>query len=936
MMREITRQQPATIGHRVAIAFFIGYLPVFATIQLTYDLNLAFHPEQNTLSGNATITVVNLAQDPLTELSLYLATNQFRSNQSPAYQRYQQLVTEFAWFKIDLLQLNGKTIDGYSQEAPILTIKLPHALNFQDSLQLRLDYAIYLPLARHTFCSVRHGITYYLINCYPRLIIGSPPPNPLDLLEHQSAFYADYRLTCTLPTRYQIVGSLLPDTTFTQDSLRVIQFRSARLPELAFIVSPALRLARLKTVTNKQIDLITSAHRQHRSQVQKFLAIANDILQYYQEQYALNSGYSIIMPAAIESPYSAAHLIMLENSTYRGVLNLDYFSLYTLARQLALQQLGFTLENQHLPISIGEGFANFAAQSYLDARYGYLRQKYKITENVGARATRRLTSLFFASLEKENLLQPIAPTGGSSQPSYIRQQTEYYLSQKYLQIVHTLAGDSVFKRIITDFQRCLPNNAGDLTQFNILVEKHTGYNLTQLCKHLIKAQSGPDFAIRKVKTTLENQQFHVAIIIRQKPALQFPLPLTIVSRDNQIFSDTIITKPQKYDTLHYWLSQPVRKVSLDPQRSIWDSQRFNNHYPRNFAFSFVVGLPQVDTYQIFYYPTFDFNRQDILRGGIKFHSRYWINLHPLLPSQSMDEWSLGVNYGYQSHTWGYDFSFSTAILAPILKPRLYLRWRDYFGLEDGRLSSSVYIGRIRYPALNRLSGYQRLNFGLTYQDVHTLQYLNSNNWEPGSIVAPFIQYINFHNWGSWRHILQVQAKRGLRLNERSFAFTRWSVDGQVKMRMTERNWYYQRLFWGSVFRHAPRQELFYFFGKNVLENSSFEAYRLARGEGDMRGYGEHQYRGRQILTSNSEWRFALAGKDQATLDVLLFYDAGILPARWQKLRLKDFKTDAGFGIELDVLESLMLGLHFPVWVAEPVQGESRWQLRWVVAFDLTL
>jgi hypothetical protein len=930
------RSRQTTIGFRVALALSTWYLPNLASTELIYDLDLELHPTQNILSGKAIVTIINLSQNPITELSWYLAANQFRSSQSPAYQRYQQQTSEFSWFRIDTIQLNGQVLDHHFHEEPLLTISLPQALNYQDTLQLRIDYTVYFTLAHHTYCPVRNGTTYYLINFYPRLIIGRPPSNPLELLEQQPAFYATYRLTCKLPTGFQMVGSLLPDTTLELDSLSVIQFQPARLAEIAFIVSPTLRLARLKTISNQPIDFITSTHRQHRSQVKKFLTITNDILQYYQKLYALNSAYLTIMPAPIVNPYTAAHLIILENSTYRGILNLDYFSLYSLARQLAQQQLGAPHESRHDPISIPAGFANFAAQSYLDARYRYLRQKYNIAENFGTRTTRHLTSLLFASLEKENILQPIVTRGGSSQPAYIRQQSEYYLSQKYLQIVHTLAGDSGFKDIITDYKRYLCNNAGDLTQFNTLVTQHTGYDLSRLCAHLIKARSGLDFAIRKVKTTREHQQYHLTIVIRQKPILQFPLPLMIINREGQIFADTIITKPQKYDTLHYWLSQPVRKVSLDPHRSIWDSQRFNNNYPRNFAFSFLAGLPQIDTYQIFYYPTFDFNRQDLLRGGIKFHSRYWINLYPLLPSQSLDEWSLGINYGYHSHTWGYEFSYSTTILSPILKPRLYLSWRDYFGLQDGRLSSSIYIGQIHYPALNRLSGYQRLNFGLTYQNVHTNQFLNPNNWEPGLIMAPFIQYINFHNWGNWRHILQVQGKRGLRFNENSFDFARWSVDGQVKIRLTNRNWYYQRLFYGSVFRQAPRQELFYFFGRNVLENSSFEAYRLAHGEGDMRGYGEQQYRGRQILTSNSEWRFALVGKDQATLDALLFYDAGLLAEHRLKLRLKDFKTDAGFGIELDILDLVRLGLHFPVWVSEPVQAEPRWQLRWVVAFDLTL
>jgi hypothetical protein len=107
---------------------------------------------------------------------------------------------------------------------------------------------------------------------------------------------------------------------------------------------------------------------------------------------------------------------------------------------------------------------------------------------------------------------------------------------------------------------------------------------------------------------------------------------------------------------------PLRKISLDPRCQIWDANRYNNQYPRSIVFKFLIGFPSIDSYQVFYYPTFDFNQEDLTRVGIKLRGRYWINMRPLFPAQSLDEWSLGLNYGYKSKTLGYDLSYSTSLL----------------------------------------------------------------------------------------------------------------------------------------------------------------------------------------------------------------------------------------------------------------------------------
>lgn len=908
---------------------------LYSAYRTTYRLQLELLPQENILHGEMVVGLRNLSDAPLTELAFYLAANQFHNHQSPAFQRYQELMSETSWLHIDSLWINGHLLSDWTDHTPVMHLRLQSALKPGDSLSVRCLYSVYLPLSRQAFVPSRTKELYRLIHFYPRLLLPPYPTQPLELLRMPPVDFALYHCEITIPQGYRLVGSLSPDTTIDfKDDRQLIRFQPAYCQEIAFLSTPALRRLHLKS-QRQRLSLLTFSRRTLPEQERIFLSIANDILNYYHRFIAEPLESITIFPTEIRGGYSATNFILLDKECFQGVTKLDYFSVYTLAELLAEQYLGFDNRSPDSLISINNGFANFAAQKFLDDNYDALRTRYKLAERISTTISRRLLSLLFAGLEKENILQPTGPATNIN-AQFISTQSQSYFSVKYIQTVHLLAGDSLLKKILANYRQYLFANRPSLSAFNRLVATYTDFDLTRLADYLRQSRCGPDCGIQRVKTTQSAGRYQVTIILKQQPPLSLRLPLRMVNQDHQVFLDTIVTKAQKYDTIRYQLTRPIKKITIDPQYSIWDRQRLNNHYPRNYTFNFLAGLPQVDTYQIFYYPTFDFNRNDWVRPGLKFHSRYWINLQPLLPSRSMDEWSIALNYGYQSHTWGYQLSYSTAILAPILKPRLYLRWRDFYGLEEGKVFTTFYPGKIQYPVLNRISGFQKINLGIEYQNIHTLQFLNANNWEKGLMVAPALEYLNFHNWGRWRHILQVNAKFGLPVAGSDFQFARYAVDFQIRYRFTARNWYSQRLFAGTTRGRIPRQELFYFFGKNVLENTSFESYRLARGEGDMRGYGKQQYKGQHIFTGSTEWRFTLMGREEASLDLLAFYDIGILPPEGRQVLCRDWKTDAGLGLDADLLNLLRLGLHFPFWVSEPPHGEPHWHWRWVVAFDFTI
>jgi hypothetical protein len=169
-----------------------------------------------------------------------------------------------------------------------------------------------------------------------------------------------------------------------------------------------------------------------------------------------------------------------------------------------------------------------------------------------------------------------------------------------------------------------------------------------------------------------------------------------------------------------------------------------------------------------------------------------------------------------------------------------------------------------------------------------------------------------------------------------YAFQKLSADGQLKFRLSEALWIFQRIYLGISSGDLPAQDYFYFFGKNIFENLSFEAIRLVKGAGDMRGYGGRSFKGKNILTINTEIRRNLVGINEATFDILLFYDSGVLPSLFPRFTWKDFKQDAGLGIEFNVLDMLMIGAHFPLWISDPEPNSPRFDYRWVLSLDLTL
>jgi len=909
---------------------------------IRYDLDLVFNSRANTISGVEIIGFRNNSQTSIDTIFLDVKANAFRTRQARAYQKYEDQFEAPSGISISSLTVGNRSPEVINYHSVNPAIILPEPLIPGDSIIIALRFITKIPEGRSSLCPTHTKSLYRLINFYPKIAEyhhNGWQVGRLNDLERPSLEYAHYTLRLTLPSRFFPAGSLQTDSVLTlNDNRSCYLFKPEYLQDIAFILGVNFRISSLQSKTNGEIRVVNSHSGGDRIKDQIATKIAQDIVDFY---LAMNSDFSLrltIFPTIISAGYSAPNFIMIDKSIFSGVTRLDYFSIYVLAQEIARQYLGADLNTTDTQyISISNGLAAAIAEDFLQSRYRSLHKTLHLPESRLATLTEKLMGIFTSALERENLMQQSGAINDRDNTIYTSSQSRYLKSRKMVEMTRYALGDSLFNQVMAQYRAYLNFNIPDPAQFFRIAEDKSGFLFSEFYQNSLNSEQPTDFKIQKVKRTrLSPTEHATTVVVKQKLPLYLPLETQVIDRLGNVINQKHLLDAGSYDTLQFITRQPIYKISLDPNRRIWDSNRFNNQYPRSVVFKFLIGLPSIDTYQIFYYPTFDFNRTDILRFGVKLRGRYWINMQPLFPAQSLDEWSLGINYGYGSKTLGYDLSYSTALLAFIFEPRIYLRLRDYFDLLQTKLSTEVYLGDVRYWGLSRVQGYQKLSLGIDYQKVRSLQFLNEANWESGQTLKPFLDYVNFHNWGDIRHILRLQFAYGLPVDDRHFSFDKLTVDTQVKTRLSRRYWLYQRLFFGNAHGNLPKQEYFYFFGQNVLENQSFESYRLAKGAGDMRGYGDQSLKGYKILTANTELRRNLAGLGAALFDFLLFLDSGILPESFEEIDWQKTFFDAGLGLELEVLEAVKLGMHFPLWVSQPPKSAKELALRWVIAFDFIL
>ena len=911
----------------------------------SYDFDIHFSEAAKTVYIHQTVTIYNNSKMALDTLFMHVSPNAYTSPKSHFYQEDENYLNEPLGLNIQSLSVSGNPC-GYSFESlTSMAVVLNRPLGSNDSARISFDYTITIPEGNHPTCPSYSGSNFRLLNFYPKpeqLSTTGWTPGRYRKIEPSSIKPANHTLRITLPKNYAVVSSLESTSQIdTLDNETIHRFQSAKIRDLGIVFSANQVVIPFRHFgINVQLMLPGIVERRFRlSNNTIFQNITKRILEYYSD-HIINYPCNHLSVASSNIQYGvvSSNLIILKSGDIENITNLEYRSVYFYAQSIADQYFHYYIyEYPDSSDWINTGLAGYMANEFMITQYQSLTKASRLQHPENTNTADKILRLAALAADQEKIGRSLKIPLGPSNTPFLVDQIQHYKSQKVLKMIHYYVGNSTFRKSLLellDTYRYKPTSSRDFLQ---ILENNSGKDLAAFNELWINSENIPDQKILQVKRSFnrDSKQYKTTIITTGDALKVMPVEIEAFSDVDTVRAMTRIQSSGR-DTLVLFSRNPFRKITLDPNRNIWEFNRLNNNYPSKILFNFLIAMPNIDAYQVFYYPTFDFNERDLGRIGLKLRGRYWINMRPLFPSQSLDEWTLGLNYGLRSETLGYDVSYSTSILALFFQPRIHIRSRSYFGLHESSLKSEFYIGKINYPLIHRIQGYKKLNVGVRFQDVRTLEFLNENNWQTGKLLNPFAELINFHNWGDFRHITRLYFGIGIPKLDTDYSYQKLIFDTQVKYRPGYNLWLYQRIFAGFSRDQLPIQNYFYFFGKNTLENMSFESFRLIKGAGDMRGYGAASPKGRNILTSNTEFRWSYATIEPAFFDLILFIDSGLISSSAKRINTRQLKYDAGIGTEFNALETITIGVHIPFWVSHPVDDKPQFDLRWVLAVDMTL
>ena len=912
---------------------------LFASNKISYNINIELDADDFEIKGLETINYTNCGNFQIDSIYFQLVPNAFREPSSDYYQEHENLIDEPCFTNIAYVHINGQSVEYYGDNSIAMTVIPRKPILPQDSVIIEIKFSTKLSQGNHYLCPTHSQNKYFLINFYPEINFSFQEgwkPQIYQNIETMRHEFADYTFSITLPENFSISGSLPQDTTLFLDSdLQLIRFKKQYLRQIGFRITKKINSKAAKLKDQKNSLLATN-----RGGNDRINYLLNDILKYYNEYLDFSPVQQItIVSARIPMTYGYSNFILMPGKYYLKMKNYDQLGVHSLASHIAEQYITFqTIPEDSIDIRLNKGLANFLAEKYLSERYYLLKSKYDVPENFFTKNINKFLDLMYINMSIEDL-NKFSGKNNMGQSGFLPAHLKYYRTQKIFQMLEYGIGDSLFQVILSAYlnqNQYLVSRTSDLFS---MAESASGRDFQHFYNFWVNSDSIPDLSITNVRKSfsLDKNEYRAKVFLQNIPECGLPIEISASDSRKNLLTKKDVWLENNPDTVSFSSKYPIKKVTLDPQKKIWENNRINNKYPRKIIFRPFNRLPSIDSYQIFYHPTFDFNQEEIMQIGMKFQGRSWINLRPILPAQSLDDWSIGLNYGINSKRVGYQVGYSTSLLSLFFKPRIKIKIKDYYGVNKSTLASEIYIGKIQYFGLHRLMGYKKLTSGVKYENVQTLEFLNPDKWEKGKTVVPFIDLVNFHNWGKYRHTLHIKADVGIPLINRDFIYQKLSIDAQFKFHTIKRAWIYQRFYFGIGSDDIPKQENFYFFGKNILENLTFESYRLAKGAGDMRGYGGRGFKGTNIITGNTEVRWNLAGISDANFDILVFYDAGILPKTLKKLPWDQVKHNLGFGLEFNISDIVMVGLNFPVWVSDAAEGKERLDFsRWLITYDFTL
>lgn len=897
---------------------FLSTFLVGTELEINYNLDVYFHPRTDQVSGFIEgvnhVRIVNNSQTALKELYFHNSTNH-DSHTSP--------LSELSSVRCS----HGGIVTGL--DSLVLTIGLYPPVQVGETVIVDIPFKTYFTSKGDpnlpAYGIRKDTVTYNAIHYYPVLEYfyndGWHPADYGNSIKPHSNF-AKYEVDLTVPTGFlmgtsgRVLNKVELETGHTKYK---IQDNHTLSSSVVFIKGMQKYPFNISGIS---IEII--AQKSQENHVKNIQARLEKLIPFYEEQFGnslmdkliISSGYSIGSRAITTSNY-----IIFQDKIDKG---------HVLDHELAHQWFGLSIQaDAYTETWLNESLAEYA--SWLFER----SQKVKpdpftftkpipdlnIWPEIKAMDMEDWTQFILDVIGEKSLPPIYRPGKQTNWEEAANIYSKYIVGSHALQMLQASEGDSIMKKIMLDYSMMFRGETATTENFIDIIKQHTDDKIADNFRLALSTNLRSDFKIKDVTSQYNvKRQWNNKIAIEYESSWLLPVDILIITENGD---STLLPQKDinKYNTIEITTSTKLLSAELDPNKRLFDNNRFNNRWPRRISLQPDYGLPHWETYKVYYRPKLKRDWRGNWRTGVKLSGGLGINLMPIMPAfyQNLFDLEITFSTGVPEYNWGGKVSYKTP-----LKSTVNTYWELEMGYEYPKKWTKIafnnYLGEPRYLAVHGESFYSRLT--TTFSNTVYISSDSSDWWPVGRNIKLKEKWSIFSYSTDQRYLMEVHLLGGF---QEESSFYNFGVSADVETHKIE----------GFIIRfHSEAGFVWDERGGNELSYRLLYIPKIWQ----QRESQIPLFRGVSII--EKEWQknifssgISVGWETKTIAWPMVFIDGAVISNKqgtW--LDRMDYLNNsdsvyltAGVGLESQTM--MEVGLYFPIWVSHPIRGENNFSWR---------
>lgn len=532
---------------------FTGHQIAFA--ETLYEIKATFKPDNHQLDGQVLVHFTNTTKQPLKEVFFQLNANRKIKLTVSEVTDEQNLVLPAHFYRYPYL-------NRQKEDKTLFQVFLNQPLQAGKKVKLKLKYSLkHIPIQKRST---------YLINDFNRKSTSVWYPKLADLTpsgwQATETSIADYKVNLTIPTGLTPVAAVpVQSIGKPRNSLRVYTFQSERMHSFDLAIIPD-SLNRNKELQGFLIRYFYPGKLQTWSA--DVMAVASQILGFYQKRYGLFPGKSLTIVAGQDNKLQSINghlLIVLDNHFSRlenklGITKLSEALSYAIAQQYWGGRV--LASNRELPW-LTQGFATYLASKYMQKRqllFAKSTQSRQAYVDIASRGwnTSLTTSLDDLAFMPFDSFKVLAQGKGYT----------------FIKMLEQLLGKAIVQKIEASIQKKYlfirpPDNALQ-AETEAISKKELGWFFSQW-----KSSATLDYAIQAIDVSKQEGQYQATITVLRLGQIIMPVSIDIVLESGEHMF-RLWNGDKHSERLTFKVPSNIKEIRLDPAKILPDVNRRNN------------------------------------------------------------------------------------------------------------------------------------------------------------------------------------------------------------------------------------------------------------------------------------------------------------------------------------------------------------------------